>query len=68
MVAAWQQQVAGLNYPIAHWAEGEIVRGQYDLFLTNVPAGSYHLEIALNGEVVGITRKITLSKGLLGTE
>jgi mannosyltransferase len=68
VAAAWQQQVAGVNYPMAHWAEGEIVRGQYDLFLTNVPPGFYHLEIALEGEVVGITRKITLSKGSSGAE
>lgn len=69
VVAAWQQQIAGVNYPMAYWAEGEIVRGQYDLFLTNVPPGPYYLEIALGGEVVGITRKIALSKkGLSGTE
>ncbi len=52
-VAQWQRQAAGVNYPFADWAAGEIVRGQFDLFLSKAPPAFYHLEVWLGGVVVG---------------
>ena len=62
VVASWQQPVAGVNYPMAHWSEEEIMRAQYDLFLTNVPPGSYQFEIALSGKTVGKTHWFVIEK------
>lgn len=44
---AWETTPAGVDYPMATWQAGEIVRGQFDLFLGNASAGSYRLEIRL---------------------
>jgi hypothetical protein len=56
MVATWQNPVAGIDYPMMDWIAGEILRGQFDFFLSEVPPGHYQLEVQLNNEVVGTTR------------
>lgn len=43
----WETSPTGVDYPMATWQAGEIVRGQFDLFLGNASAGSYRLEIRL---------------------
>ncbi len=40
-----QANPASVNYPTTDWKVGEIVRGQYDVFIpSDAPKGSYHLK------------------------
>ena len=39
---------AGVNHPITEWSAGEIVRAQYDLFLSNLEPGIYRLALTLD--------------------
>jgi hypothetical protein len=43
------RQPAGADYPIQNWREGEIIRAQYNFFLTNLSPGIYRLTLTLNG-------------------
>ncbi len=38
---------AGVDYPVENWRPGEIVRGQFDLFLTGLAPGEYQVVIKL---------------------
>jgi hypothetical protein len=60
VVASWPGQAAGIDYPMVYWAEDEIVRGQFDLFLSNAIPGIYRLEIVLGEEKVGVIRNIEI--------
>jgi len=43
--------LAGTDYPTTHWQPGEVVRGQYDLFVpTDAAPGTYSLELGLSDE------------------
>ncbi|MFQ5577797.1 MAG: hypothetical protein ACE5G8_12515, partial [Anaerolineae bacterium] len=59
--ATWQFPAAGAPYPMVNWADSEIVRGQFDLFLSNVPPGEYRLEVWLGGKIVGLTKRVRIS-------
>ena len=39
--------LAGVDYSLDQWQNGEIVRGQYDLFLTGLMPGDYRLKVAV---------------------
>jgi hypothetical protein len=39
--------LAGVNYPVGEWSEGEIIRAQYDFFLSNLEPGIYRLALSL---------------------
>ena len=41
--------LAGASYPPGRWQAGEIVRGQYDLFLSNLQPGVYRLALTVSG-------------------
>ena len=41
--------LVGPNYGTKDWQEGEIVRAQYDIFLTDLEPGVYRLELILYG-------------------
>jgi 4-amino-4-deoxy-L-arabinose transferase-like glycosyltransferase len=49
---------SGVDYSIKAWQPGEIVRAQYDLFLTGVEPGSYRLVLTL-GVVQTSTRQVS---------
>jgi hypothetical protein len=38
---------AGTAYPIDEWQPGEIIRAQYDLFLSNLEPGTYRLALTM---------------------
>ena len=40
--------LAGVDYPLKEWTRGDIVRGQYDFFLSNLEPGIYRLVLSLN--------------------
>jgi hypothetical protein len=50
--------LAGVNYPVGQWHPGQIIRAQYDFFLSDLESGVYRLELAVSdragvpGEVV----------------
>lgn len=44
---------AGTDYPITSWQPGEIVRAQYDLFLTDLAPGPYRLALTLKKKETG---------------
>ncbi|HEY85337.1 MAG TPA: hypothetical protein G4N96_09530 [Chloroflexi bacterium] len=58
VVAMWKRPIADVNYPPQNWADGEIVRGQFDLFLSDVSPGKYRLVVILDGKQVGVIQKI----------
>ena len=40
-----QAHPASVDYPVTDWKVGEVVRGQYDIFVpSDAPRGSYHLK------------------------
>ena len=43
---------AGVDYPVQAWQPGEIVRGQFDLFLSELEPGAYRLALELGGQRV----------------
>lgn len=43
---------AGVDYPVWAWQPGEIVRGQFNLFLTGIEPGAYRLALELGGQQV----------------
>ena len=55
VAATWHHPVAGAPYPMTEWADGEIVRAQFDLFLPPASPGRYRLDILLDGKPVGRT-------------
>ena len=38
---------AGVNYPIQEWPAGEIIRAQYDFFLSGLEPGTYRLRLTI---------------------
>lgn len=56
----WEVTPAGVDYPMVAWQTGEIVRGQFDLFLGNASAGQYRLEIRLGDEALAQTARISV--------
>ncbi|MFQ5612589.1 MAG: glycosyltransferase family 39 protein [Anaerolineae bacterium] len=40
--------LSGTDYPLKDWAAGEIVRAQFDLFLSALPPGSYRVAVTLS--------------------
>jgi hypothetical protein len=40
-------RLSGGNYPLAAWQAGEVVRAQYDLFLSGLPPGRYRLALTV---------------------
>ena len=52
---------AGTDYPINQWAPGEIVRGQYDFFLSEIRPGTYRLAFTLISKLSG-QRIVALSQ------
>lgn len=44
---------AGTDYPITGWQPGEIVRAQYDLFLSDLAPGTYRLALTLKKNEAG---------------
>jgi hypothetical protein len=59
---SFTRQPAGTNYSIKEWQPGEIVRAQYDLFLSNLEPGTYRLALTIGvrqssmQQVVALTR------------
>jgi hypothetical protein len=37
------QPLAGVDYPVDAWQVGEVIRAQYNFFLTDLKPGGYHL-------------------------
>jgi len=56
LTTSWQRRAAGIDYPMLEWQRGEIVRGQFDLFLNEIPPGQYQLEIGQGRKIVGKTK------------
>jgi hypothetical protein len=54
--------LAGTDYPIQEWQEGEIIRAQYNFFLDNLPPGSYRLALTLNANETSTQRVVALTK------
>jgi uncharacterized membrane protein len=50
--------VAGVDYPMEEWLSGEIIRAQYDFFLSNLEPGIYRLRLSL--ETDGSTNRSTV--------
>jgi hypothetical protein len=44
--------LAGTAYPISSWQTGEIVRAQYDFFLSDLKPGNYRLALSVEGETL----------------
>ena len=57
---AMSYPLAGTNYPLKAWREGEIIRAQYDFFLNNLEPGSYRVALILNLEE-GVAQTLTRS-------
>ena len=55
VITTWQFPVAGVNFPLSEWDADQIIRAQYDMFLSSVPPGRYRLEILLAGAKVAET-------------
>jgi uncharacterized membrane protein len=47
--------VAGVDYPVSEWSEGEIIRAQYDFFLSELEPGSYRLGLSVDGQAEVVT-------------
>jgi hypothetical protein len=62
VITSWQFPVAGVDFPLSEWKEDQIVRGQYDMFLSEAPPGRYQLEIWLGGETVSATGYFEVSR------
>jgi hypothetical protein len=45
--------LAGVDYPVEAWPQGEIVRAQYDFFLSDLGPGSYRLALVVESEISG---------------
>ncbi len=59
VVSTWERPLAGVaSYPPQDWTEGEIVRAQFDLFLSDVSPGEYRLEVVAGGETMGAIQKV----------
>jgi mannosyltransferase len=56
------RQLAGTDYPLPEWQEGEIVRGQYNFFLENLSPGTYRLALTLSGRETSLGRVTALTK------
>ena len=58
-VLVWEQPTAGVaGYPPQKWTEDEIVRAQFDLFLSDVSPGVYRLEVVAEDEAMGVIQGI----------
>jgi hypothetical protein len=44
------QPLAGTDYPVAEWPAGEIVRAQYNFFLSDLKPGMYRLILTVEAE------------------
>ncbi|OQY48499.1 MAG: hypothetical protein B6242_02200 [Anaerolineaceae bacterium 4572_78] len=60
IMATWSGLAAGIHYPMTDWADDEIVRGQYDLFLSGGNSGEYYLEVVFNNQTLAMTKKFTI--------
>ncbi|MBI1876875.1 MAG: glycosyltransferase family 39 protein [Chloroflexi bacterium] len=56
------RQPAGIDYPIQDWREGEIIRAQYNFFLTNLSPGIYRVALTLNGPAVSSQQATAVTK------
>jgi len=62
-VATWERPIAGAAaYPPQAWAQGEIVRAQVDLFLSDVLPGAYRLEVVVGDDTVETLQKIKITE------
>ena len=53
-----ERQLAGLNYPVFLWKEGEIVRAQYHFFLSDLVSGNYRLIFSVDRPGSGETSEV----------
>ncbi len=59
VVSAWERPLAGVaDYPPQEWIKDEIVRAQFDLFLSDVSPGVYRLEVVAGNEAMGVIQGI----------
>lgn len=58
----WTANAAGVDYPMEDWLTGEIVRGQFDLFLNDVSGGDYRLEIWWGEKKLAETVKVRVER------
>lgn len=53
---------SGTDYSIKQWQPGEIIRAQYDLFLTNLEPGTYRLALTLGVSKVSNQRVVAVTQ------
>ncbi len=48
--ASMTRPLAGTDYPVSKWQKGEVIRAQYDLFLSDLKPGTYRLSLTVFDE------------------